>query len=166
MNQPVFKRGGVLALLQAIAVAFASAAEVKTDAPAPTAAPQEVELRGKAVCLAEEMHRLHGTDLPTKHEHLYGFQTGDGKYYTLLRTKYSEALFADEQIRARELVLKGRVFPDTQIFEPVTLRSVRNGALYDLVYYCGICEIYAVAPGICECCQGPTELIEKPVVKK
>jgi len=33
----------------------------------------------------------------------------------------------------------------------------------DIYYYCDVCDIQAVAPGPCECCQGPTELVEKPL---
>ena len=158
--------GRLLGCMLILALAAASLADEKRPDAKPKAAVQEMELRGKVVCLPEEMHRLHQAALPTKHEHLYGFKAEDGKYYTLLRTKYSEALFVDEQVRQKELALKGRLFPDTRIFEPTTLRSVRSGKVFDLVYYCGICEIYAVAPGICECCQAQTELIEKPVEKK
>ena len=110
-----------------------------------------------------EMHRLHQADLPTGHKHIYGFKTSEAKYYTILRAKYSEALFADERFRQKELLLKGRVFPDTQIFEPMTIRSIKNGVVHDLYYYCEICDIETVAPGPCECCQGPTELVEKPL---
>ncbi len=126
-------------------------------------ARQLVELRGKVVCLPEEMHRLHQASLPSAHDHLYGFKSVEGKYYTLLRTKYSEALFVDHRFREKELLLKGRVFPDTQIFEPTTIRSIRNGIVQDIYYYCDVCDIQAVVPGPCECCQGPTELVEKPL---
>src|SRR5260221_9811271 len=66
-----------------------------------------VEVRGRVVCLPEEMHRLYQAALPTAHEHVYGFKAENGKYYTLLRTKYSEALFADARFREKELLLKG-----------------------------------------------------------
>jgi hypothetical protein len=128
-----------------------------------TNAPTIVQLRGRVICLAEEMHRLHQADLPTKHEHVYGFKTGDGKYFTLLRTKYSEALFVDDRLREKELLLKTRLFPATQIIEPITIRSVRNGVVHDLYYYCEVCSIKAVSPEPCSCCQGPVELIEKPL---
>jgi len=124
---------------------------------------EQTELRGKVVCLAEEMNRLHGASLPTRHEHIYGFKTEDGKYYTLLRSKYSEALFSDKRLHTKELLLKGRLFPNSQIFEPMRLRSVRNGVVHDLYYYCAICAIDAVSPDVCDCCQGPTELVEKPL---
>jgi len=125
-----------------------------------------VELRGRVVCLPEEMHRFYQADLPTGHDHIYGFRTSDGKYYTILRTKYSEALFADERFRQKELLLKGRIFPRTQIFEPMTIRSIKDGVVQDIFYYCSVCDIETVAPGPCECCQGPTELVEKPLPKK
>src|SRR6266542_4253971 len=73
------------------------------------AGSQEMELRGKVVCLPEEMHRVYETDLPTNHEHIYGFKTTKGVYYTLLRTKLSEALFADGRLREKELLLTGNV---------------------------------------------------------
>src|SRR5438874_11896461 len=43
-----------------------------------TAELQEVELRGRVVCLPEAMHDLYHTDLPANHEHVYGFKAGDG----------------------------------------------------------------------------------------
>ena len=146
-----------------------SAAEPRTE-PKPAgvtatnaATPQEIQLRGRVVCLAEEMHRLFQTDLAVQHEHLFGFRADDGKYYTLLRTKFSEALFMDQRLREKELILKGRLFPNTQIFEPITLRSVRDGVVYELYYYCTICDIESVSPAPCACCQGPVELVEKPL---
>ena len=154
-----------VAMLMLIGAPLARAEETNSKAAASrsSAAVREVDLRGKVVCLPEEMHRLHKADLPTRHEHLYGFKTNDGKYYTLLRTRLSEALFADNRFRERELLLKGRLFPETQIFEPITIRSVRDGIIQDILYYCVICDIEAVAPGVCECCQGPTDLVERPL---
>ena len=108
------------------------------------------------------MHRLHEADLPTGHAHVFGFRTKDGKFYTLLRTKLSEALFDDERLHAKELLLKGRVFPRSQVFEPTRIRSAHNGVVHDLYYYCDVCDIQSVSPAECACCQGPVELIEKP----
>jgi hypothetical protein len=142
-------------------------------APPPAKAPltgsnvastnQQVQMRGRVVCLAEEMHRLHQTDLPTKHAHLYGFQTTDGTFYTLLRTRLSEALFVDARLREKELILKGRLLPQTQVFDVAAIRSVRNGVVCDLFYYCSVCDIESVSPDDCACCQGPVELVEKPL---
>jgi hypothetical protein len=124
---------------------------------------QEMELRGTVVCLPEEMHQLYQTDLPTNHEHIYGFKTTNGVYYTLLRTKLSEALFADQRLREKELLLTGNALPKSQIFNVTKMKSVRNGVICDLYYYCDICAIRTVAPGPCVCCQAPVELVEEPL---
>jgi hypothetical protein len=126
-------------------------------------APQTVELRGRVVCLAEEMHKLHQTELPTNHEHLYGFKTNGGKSYTLLRTNMCEILFVEQRLRDRELIIKGRIFPGTQIVEVAKLLSIHEGAIFDVFYYCTVCAIQSVTPGICVCCQEPVELVEKPL---
>jgi len=43
------------------------------------------------------------------------------------------------------------------------MKSIRNGVVCDLYYYCDICAIRTVAPGPCVCCQAPVELVEKPL---
>ena len=125
--------------------------------------PQEVELHGKIVCLAEEMHTHYKVELFGKHEHLYGVKTEDSEYYTLLRTSLAEALFVDERLRKKDLVIKGRVFPKTQLLEVTRFSSIKDGVIHELYYYCDICYIRAVAPGNCDCCQAPVVLIEKPL---
>lgn len=133
--------------------------------PEPKVSPsgRTVELRGRVVCVAEEMHRLHGALLPTSHEHLWGFMSQDGTCYTLLRSKFSEAVFLDERLREKELVLKAKLFPKSQVIEVVAIRSLRNGKVQDLYYYCSVCAIKAVSPEPCACCQGPMELREGPL---
>jgi hypothetical protein len=123
----------------------------------------EVELRGRMVCLPEAMHELYQTDLPANHAHVPGFKTVDGIFYTLLRTKLSEALFVDKRLGEKELILRGHVLPKTQMFEMTGMKSVRNGAINDLYYYCEVCAIKTLAPGPCMCCQGPVKLVEKPL---
>lgn len=125
--------------------------------------PQELELRGKIVCLAEEMHAHYKVELFGKHEHLYGVKTEDSEYYTLLRTSLAEALFVDERLHEKDLVIKGRVFPKTQLLEVTRFSSIKDGVIHELYYYCDICYIRAVAPGNCDCCQAPVVLIEKPL---
>jgi hypothetical protein len=123
----------------------------------------EAEFRGRVVCLPEEMHRVHKTDLPPQHEHIYGLRAEDGSYYTLLRTKLSEALFMDERLREKDLLLKGKVLPKSQILDVTIIKSIRKGVVHNLYYYCDICAIESVSPVECVCCRGPVELIEQPV---
>ncbi len=120
-------------------------------------------LRGRVVCLAEEMHAIYNTHLPTNHEHLYGFKTTEGQFYTILRTKLSEAIFVDQRVRDRELILSVRVIPKSNVIDVVTIKSVKDGVVHDLHYYCFICAIRTVDPAICLCCQEEVEFMEVPL---
>ena len=154
-----------LSLLAALSCSVMAGVQGLTVA-SPPAIDQEVELQGRVVCLPERMHQLYDTELEPNHQHVYGFQTSDGQLLLLLRTKYSEALFLDERVRAKELRLKGRIFPKSHIFEVTRTRSVRNGKVFDLYYYCSVCSIETVSPGPCACCQGPVELTERPLKER
>lgn len=127
--------------------------------------PKGVKLHGKIVCLAEEMHTHYKVELFNKRDHLYGVKTKDGEYYTLLRTSLAEALFVDERLHEKDLIINGRVFPKTQLLEVTRFSSVKDGVVHELYYYCDTCYIRAVAPGNCDCCQAPVVLIERPLNK-
>lgn len=116
------------------------------------------ELCGHVVCLAEKDGKF-----VANHEHTYGFKTTEGKTYKLVRAKLSEALFVDKRLHEKELLLKGKA--DGEKFEPTAIHSVKNGMVYEVYYWCDICAIESVAPDICVCCQGPVELVEKPLRK-
>jgi hypothetical protein len=126
-------------------------------------AEETMELRGHVICLAEEMQAEYEAKLPADHDHLYGFKTQENEYYTLLHTQISTALFEDEQVRRKELIVKGRVFPHSRLLEVTTMQSVHDGTVHDLYHYCDICAIKSVAPGPCMCCQAPVELREEPL---
>lgn len=125
--------------------------------------PREMELRGKIVCLAEEMHTEYGVELFNTHTHLYGVKTEAGKYYTLLRTSLAEALFIDTRLHEKDLLINSRVFPETQLIEVIRFASIKDSVVHELYYYCDTCYIRTVAPGNCDCCQAPVVLIEKPM---
>ena len=153
-----FKR---LSPLFIVLVLLISGATPPTEKPE----PKEVKLHGKIVCLAEEMHTHYKVELFGQHEHLYGVKTEEGEYYTLLRTSLAEALFVDERLHKKDLVINGRIFPKTQLLEVTRFLSIRDGVLHDLYYYCDTCYIRTVAPGSCDCCQAPVVLIERPLNK-
>jgi hypothetical protein len=48
-------------------------------------------------------------------------------------------------------------------FQVERLYTVKDGRLYRVRYFCKICNIEALEPGNCVCCQQPTELQEIPV---
>ena len=165
-NRRVSWLGGLIFALVVIAAVNMEGQEAKTaesQSTIGTGRAEEIRIRGHLVCLAEAMHDLYRADLPTDHEHLYGFETTDGEFYTLLRTDLSEALFVDERLHEKTLIITGRTFPKTHLLEAIRLQSVHEGVLHDLYYYCDTCAIRSAAPGDCVCCQAPVELVEKPV---
>jgi len=68
----------------------------------------------------------------------------------------------DKRLLSRELRLVGTVQPDGS-FQVRKIFTVRDGRLYRVQYYCDVCNIVAVEPGRCVCCQRPTKLQEIPV---
>ena len=165
-NHRVFWLGGLVLVFMAIAAANMEGQNTiatESQRMEGVEAAKEIRIRGHLVCLAEAMHDLYRADLPTDHEHLYGFKTTEGVFYTLLHTNLSEALFVDERLHHKTLIITGRTFPKTHLLEAIRLQSVHDGVLHDLYYYCDTCAIRAAAPGDCVCCQAPVELVEKPI---
>ena len=116
------------------------------------------ELRGRVVCLTEKNERPKAS-----HEHVLGLKTADSKVYKLTKSRFSEALFTDKRLHEKELLLKGNLSEDKKSFDALTIRSIKNGVVHDLYYYCEICAIESVSPDICGCCRMPVELVEKPL---
>jgi hypothetical protein len=77
-------------------------------------------------------------------------------------TTYLLHTLEDHRLVDREVRLEGTMRPDGR-FEVAHLYTVRDGKLYKVRYYCEICNIAALEPGRCVCCQRPTELQEIPV---
>ncbi|HZO99102.1 MAG TPA: hypothetical protein VFD30_02295 [Terriglobia bacterium] len=48
-------------------------------------------------------------------------------------------------------------------FKVIHFYTIRNGRLFRVRYFCETCNIEALEPGNCVCCQQPTELQEIPV---
>ena len=165
-NHRVFRLGGLIFAFVAIAAANMERQNTKTtesQSAEEVSAAKETRIRGHLICLVEAMHDLYRADLPANHEHLYGFKTADGAFYTLLHTNLSEALFVDKRLHQKTLIITGRTFPRTHLLEAIRLQSFHDGVVHDLYYYCDTCAIRAAAPGDCVCCQAPAELVEKPI---
>jgi hypothetical protein len=134
--------------------------------------PAPFEAAGKLVCLLEEMKEKHQAEVPPVHVHVLGFRRegelpeGALRYYTLLRTRLSEALFTDARFKDRELRLRGRVFPGTGVLDVNRLMWTRDSKLYEVYYWCDVCAIRGMNPGPCACCQGSVELREAEVEEK
>jgi len=116
-----------------------------------------VELRGRVVCLeadavrpCADASRLFALEVPGEGRHV--FRAGDPL----------AAMFADPRVRARELVVRAREAPSGEV-ETIKVFSVREGRLFDLDYFCEVCNVVAYAPGPCVCCGRPMVLRETPL---
>jgi len=67
----------------------------------------------------------------------------------------------DKRLDGREVHLEGVPKPDGS-FEVHWLYTVRDGKLFKVQYFCATCNIVALEPGLCVCCQQPTQLQEVP----
>ncbi len=67
----------------------------------------------------------------------------------------------DKRLLGRELRLEGTVNSDGS-FNVEKLYTVHGDKTYRVRYYCEVCNIEALEPGNCVCCQQPTELQEIP----
>ena len=85
-----------------------------------------------------------------------------GRIYPLIRDDASRALFQDERLRNRPLVLKVREYASLPFVQVVTIQIVEEGRPRIPEYYCEICTISVRSPQICPCCQGAMELRMRP----
>jgi uncharacterized protein (DUF2147 family) len=87
----------------------------------------------------------------------------EGKEVALAaRSSYLLHTLEDKRLAGREVRIEGVRKPDGS-FEAWRFLTVRDGKLFRVRYYCDVCNIEALEPGRCVCCQRPTELQEIPV---
>ena len=116
-------------------------------------------VRGRVVCLDS---RGRGDVVGcTERAGNFGLVSADGKRYKFLATDSSTAMFTDPRVRQRELQIAAKLLPGDKL-EIVTVQSIRGGKLYDIYYFCELCNIRAYAPGPCPCCRAELEFRETP----
>lgn len=144
--------------LAPFALGAATAAQAQPDD-----IPQTVKLRGRIVCLTEELQRQYQVQSDCDARgHVYALKTAEGKLYPILPTDSAAAVWLDQRYRERELQITARLFPQTAYLEVIRYQSWRDGKLHDLDYYCAVCNITEHKPGPCVCCQDPVEFRELP----
>lgn len=140
-----------------------SLADLKRTANATDQSPDQPEtttLRGRVVCLTEEYARDHKVVADCGHRgHVWSLKVGQ-RLYPFLPTDSAAAIFLDERFRERELSVAARVFQPASFIEVITIQSWRDGKLYNLGYYCEVCNIWTHKPGACDCCQDPVQFKE------
>jgi hypothetical protein len=118
-----------------------------------------IVLHGKAACLDTAGRRLTVDHDCSGPHHRFGLETADGKLYLFLTADTATAVFVDPAVRQRELQITARRQSNGQL-ELIKVQSLRDGELYDVSYYCEVCNITTYAPGLCPCCRDELKLIE------
>lgn len=141
----------LLTLLSLILLApFASAA---TGVEAASEDAPLVILRGRVKCLAPACDTDSGR---------VEFTATTGQLYTFVEGDELALIFQDPRVRSRELQISARLHAKERL-EIIKVKSVVNGRLHDLYYFCEVCNITAYAPGPCPCCRNELEFFEKPL---
>jgi hypothetical protein len=138
-------RKTIVALMTLQAAAMLMAA----NAPKPAAAtpPANVILRG-------QLMQLHGT-IPV-------IETSGKAIMLAGMNHYIFRTLQDKRLAKDEVELHGHQLPDG-FFQVDSFYTIHHGKRYWIRYYCETCNIAALAPGHCVCCQQPTELQQIPV---
>ena len=133
----------ILTLLALILLApFSRAAASEDNAPL-------VILRGRIECLNGACDK-------------FGLKATDQKNYTFLEVDELAAIFLDPRVRSRELQITAKLLTKDRL-EIIKVKSVVNGRIHDLYYFCEVCNITAYVPGPCPCCRKELELRETPL---
>lgn len=136
-----------------------------TALPIPGQGNDLVVVRGHAVCL-NSLGRASGRDDESflgcsEANHHFGFETKSGKLYKFLPSDPMTPIFTDSRVRQRELQISARLHAGDQL-EIIKVQSIKEGKLYDVFYFCDVCNITAFVPGLCPCCRAELDFRETP----
>ncbi len=144
--EPILRRNAVLVTLGgACLLVFAAAVRAQTS-PLKSVVKQEVAVEGTLSFVAGS-----GPALKTEGRQLMLSAKVSYVFHTL----------SDPRLLGRQVRLLGAYEPDGG-FKVSHFYTVKGGRLYRVRYYCETCNITALEPGNCVCCQQPTELQEIP----
>jgi hypothetical protein len=136
--------------------------------PVPASVPQSASdpyplavIQGRVVCIdgsGQEKNPFFDCSSP---DCRFVLKAKDGKEYRFLSGDPEAAIFTDSRVRQRDLQITGRLHPEKTI-EIIKVQSIRDGKLYDIYYFCELCNIRRYAPGLCPCCRNELEFRETP----
>lgn len=154
-----------LALASVVAPGSSGAAETKDSPAKKTAAKFElIQLRGSVVSYKQALEEKLGITLVESWgEDLYALFTDDGRVLPILPTEGARFFYKDERARHRPMEVTARVYEKTPGLQVIEVRSIKEGKLQEIYYWCDICSIKMYYLKDCDCCQGIIELREHPV---
>ena len=89
-------------------------------------------------------------------------KTASKDYRLAARTGWLLHTLQDQRLAGREIRVEEEIQADGKL-RVNHFYILREGKTYKVRYFCEVCNIEALEPGDCVCCQQPTELQEIPV---
>jgi hypothetical protein len=86
----------------------------------------------------------------------------DGTSHPVIEDDGSRMLFLDGRLRDRPVRLTAVLTPGTGALRVVCVQTVHDGQVYDVDYWCDVCQISISRPGPCYCCGEETVFRERP----
>jgi hypothetical protein len=127
------------------------------ETPKPAAPAQKAEVfKGKVVRSAAPKGKPASGSPPVE------LKADDGTVYPLVEDDASRMLFLDARLRDRPVRLTAVRAAGGKGLQVVSVQTVKDGVVYDVDYWCEICQISGSAPGACVCCGDEVELRERP----
>ena len=126
---------------------------------------KEITVKGRVACLDASTRRLVAAGDCDLQKKRLGFLASDGKLFTFWSEDTAGAMLADPRVSKYQLQLTARVHLRDQL-ETIRVQALREGTLYELFYFCHVCNITAYAPGPCPCCYQELEFIERPATER
>ena len=120
-----------------------------------------VVTRGRVVCLDVAGRPVDSLFACDETNPRFGLESREGKLYKFLPTDAMTPIFTDSRVRQRELQITGRLRNGDEL-EIIKVQSIKSGKLYDIYYFCELCNIKAYTPGLCPCCRNELEFRETP----
>ena len=149
---------------QAHAVSSLVAATLLAASLPLAAGPEEVSIRGRAVCLDEAPPEgWSGQDCPDQPSGGWAIASEDGTLHRLSPEDERVAVLGDPRVRSHLLEIVAWRYEGERL-AIVHLYTIIDGRRHDPHYYCPVCAIRSNTPGRCWCCQRPFEFRD-PLVK-
>jgi hypothetical protein len=154
----------LLGLVLLITPTLDASVPVRVLEPGSQANEKQVVLRGRASCVESNGKTVPDDSDCSIDSVKFTFHSKDGKIYTFVPDDALTAMLTDHRVRRQELQLTAWERRKDQI-ELIAVQSAKNGKLYDVFYYCDVCNITAYAPGPCPCCRRELEFKEAPATE-
>lgn len=118
-------------------------------------------IRGRVVCAdatGRHFDALFACSDPNAH---YALVDANAKLYDFDAAEPSAAIFTDARVRQRRLQITAQLNSKKHL-EIIRAQSIRDEKLYDIYYFCELCNVRAYVPGLCPCCRNELEFRETP----